>query len=182
MTTVLLAGCSGSDPKPEPTVTLTPNISDVKVYKGLSHDHLKKGQYPQAYEQSPPVGGPHAPAWLKCAVYDEPVPNEAAVHSQEHGGIWITYTEGLPAAEVETLAMLAKTNSEFVLVSPYAEQSEPIVASTWGLQLAVQLADDPRLLDFIRTYAGGEQGGEKGVGCAKTGATLAEVKELIAQK
>ena len=26
------------------------------------------------YEQNPPAGGAHAPVWLACGVYDEPVP------------------------------------------------------------------------------------------------------------
>jgi hypothetical protein len=42
------------------------------------------------YPQTPPVGGPHNPTWQTCAFYDKPVPSETAVHSLEHGAIWIT--------------------------------------------------------------------------------------------
>jgi len=164
---LLLAACGGGTPKPAGTPT--PGISGVQVYQGLSHDHLKKGQYPQAYAQSPPVGGRHSQAWLKCAVYTEELPKENAVHSEEHGGIWLTYQPSLAAADVDKLALLAQTNREFVMVSPYAGQDVPVIASTWGLQLKVQSAADPRLLEFIRTHAGGDQGGEKGVGCATGG-------------
>ena len=168
---LLVAACTSGTPKPQPTAS-TPGIGGVQAYPGLSHVHLQKGQYPHAYPQSPPVGGPHSPVWLKCTVYAGPLPNENAVHSEEHGGIWLTYQPALAPADVAKLALLAQVNREFVMVSPYAGQDAPVVASTWGLQLKVQSAGDPRLLEFIRTYAGGNQGGEKGVGCASTGATL----------
>jgi hypothetical protein len=144
----------------------------VQVFNGLSHAHLGKGQYPHTYPQSPPVGGPHSKAWLKCQVYTVELPKENAVHSEEHGGIWLTYQPDLAAAQVALLASLAQVSREFVLVSPYAGQDAPVIASTWGLQLKVQSADDPRLLEFIRTYAGGGQGGEPRVGCASTGLSL----------
>jgi hypothetical protein len=163
---LVLTGCSGSK-------TPTPKTFEgVKAYPGLSHAHLKKGQFPQAYAQSPPVGGPHAQAWLKCVVYTTELPKENAVHSEEHGGVWLTYQPTLPAADIATLAELHQTNPEFVMVSPYAGQDAPVIASTWGLQLKVQSVTDPKLLQFIRDYAGGDQGGEKGVGCTATGATL----------
>jgi hypothetical protein len=177
---LLLVGCSAGTPKPQPTVTLTPSISGVQVYKGLSHRHLQKGEYPQDYPQSPPVGGPHSPVWLKCEVYDQQVPKENAVHSLEHGGVWITYRPELKTEQISTITALAQTNNEYVLISPYSGQDAPVIVTTWGLQLKLQTPDDPRLLEFIRTYAGGNQGDEKGVGCAKTGATLKEALEYDA--
>jgi hypothetical protein len=177
---LLLAACGGGSPKP--TESLTPSVTGVEVFKGLSHRHLKKGQYPQAYPQSPPVGGPHSPVWLKCQVYTVELPNENAVHSEEHGGVWLTYQPTLAAAAVAKVALLAQANREFVLVSPYPGQDAPVIASTWGLQLKVQSAADPRLLEFIRTYAGGDQGGEKRAGCATTGATLEQVLSFDASQ
>ncbi len=177
---VLLAGCGGSSSSPK--VAPSPAISGVAVFTGLSHNHLTKGQYPQSYPQSPPVGGAHSPAWLKCQVYTEELPKENAVHSEEHGGIWITYQPTLPPAGIATLAMLAQTNREFVMVSPYNGQDAAVIASTWGLALKVQTATDPRLLEFVRTYAGGNQGGEKGVGCASTGVTLQKALEFDASQ
>ncbi|MCW2598652.1 MAG: hypothetical protein JWM02_481 [Frankiales bacterium] len=171
---LFLAACGSGTSSAQPASTPTPSISGVQVYPGLSHAHLQKGQYPQSYAQSPPVGGPHSPAWLKCQVYTQELPKENAVHSEEHGGIWLTYQPSLAASAVAKLALLAQTNREFVMVSPYNGQDAPVIASTWGLQLKVQSSDDPGLLEFIRTYAGGAQGGEKGVGCASTGVTLAQ--------
>ncbi|HET9972943.1 MAG TPA: DUF3105 domain-containing protein [Streptosporangiaceae bacterium] len=37
---------------------------------------------------------------MNCGIYDQPVPNERAVHNMEHGAIWITYQPSLPQAQV----------------------------------------------------------------------------------
>ena len=171
---LLLVSCSGGDPKPKPAPTLTPSIPDVKVFPGLSHVHLKKGDEVPDYPQSPPVGGTHSPVWLKCQVYTGELPEQNAVHSMEHGGVWITYRTDLAAADITTLEMKVNLNKEFVMVSPYVGQTAPVVVSTWGLQLTATGAADPHIDEFVRTYAGGEQGGEKGVGCASTGVSLAD--------
>jgi hypothetical protein len=49
------------------------------------------------YPQDPPAGGAHAPIWLECGVYDEPVREENAVHDLEHGSVWITHDPELGA-------------------------------------------------------------------------------------
>jgi hypothetical protein len=157
-----LAGCSAATP-PAPT---PPALPDVERFADLSHEH-RSG--PLRYDQVPPVGGEHNPRWLACDVYDAPVPAEFAVHSMEHGGIWVSYRPELPPADVQTLAALSALDEEYVLVSPFAGLPSPVVVSTWGLQLAVERADDPRLAEFVRTYAGGDQGGEPGAPCRRGG-------------
>ena len=175
LTVALLTACGGGGKVAAPNS----GIKGVTTYRGMSHEHIR-GKL--SYPQSPPVGGRHSPAWLQCAVYTSELPKENAVHSEEHGGVWLTYLPTLPKARVAQLADLARTNVEFVLVSPYPGQPAPVIASTWGAQLRVNSASDPRLLAFIKAYAGGDQGGEKGVGCRTTGLTLAKVRSFNAQK
>ena len=57
------------------------------------------------YKDIPPVGGNHHPVWLSCNgdIYDEPVVDENAVHSLEHGAVWITYQPELAAEQIEIL-------------------------------------------------------------------------------
>jgi hypothetical protein len=42
------------------------------------------------YEQSPPAGGEHNPVWQNCGYYAEPVRDENAVRSLEHGAVWLS--------------------------------------------------------------------------------------------
>ena len=76
--------------------------------------HRRRVRYPQ----TPPVGGAHNDDWQSCGFYSEPVRNELAVHSLEHGAVWITYREPLADADRQALTEIAGSN-DFVLVSPY---------------------------------------------------------------
>jgi len=140
-------------------------IPGIERYSGLSRDHLP-GTIP--YSQVPPPGGPHSAVWQNCGVYDEPVPTEAAVHSLEHGAVWITYRPDLPPDEVRTLRNYAR-GQRYVLVSPWPAEPplpSPIVVSAWGLQLKLDSASDSRLADFVRRYANGPQTPEPGASCS----------------
>jgi hypothetical protein len=124
------------------------------------------------YSVIPPVGGQHNATWMNCGIYDQPVPNERAVHNMEHGAVWITYEPDLPASQVAALtAFVAKqslisetgetatgaptTNSNRYLdLSPWVTSTlpAPIVMSAWGHQLRVTSATDPRLQKFVDTF------------------------------
>jgi len=107
----------------------------------------------QVYEMSPPVAGPHNERWQNCQgdVYSGPVPNEHAVHSLEHGAVWITYNpDTLPADQVETLAEMVRQSGDRMFMSQYPGLESPISLQAWGYQLFVDDADDPRITEFIR--------------------------------
>jgi hypothetical protein len=161
----VLTACSGSAGTTTGSAAPSPSIAGVQVYTGLSHEHLHTIVHLN-YPQTPPVGGEHAPYWLNCAIYTSAVPNEFAVHSMEHGAVWLTYLPDVAQSEVNTLVTLSKIRSDYVIVSPYPGQPAPIIATAWGLQLQAQTASDPRVKDFVDQYVGGGQGGEPGVSCA----------------
>lgn len=119
---------------------------------------------PISYPQNPPVGGNHAWIWLNCGFYDMPVPNENAVHSLEHGAVWITYRPDLPEDQIDSLRQMAQRQT-YILVSPLPDLSTPVVASAWGWQLRLDSVDDPRLKEFVRTFRLGQQAPERGGGC-----------------
>jgi hypothetical protein len=143
----------------DPAVAEATPIAGVETFEVTSATHTTD---PVDYPQDPPVGGPHDPSWQKCMVYDAPVRNENAVHSLEHGAVWITYQPDLPESDRAVLAKLAE-GQRYILISPYPELEDPVVASAWGAQLRVDDANDPRLQAFIDRYAG--HGPEPGANC-----------------
>lgn len=71
--------------------------------KKLGRNHVET---PVKYEMNPPVGGDHNPRWMNCDgdVYKNPIPEVNAVHSLEHGAVWVTYNEKAAKADVDALA------------------------------------------------------------------------------
>lgn len=135
------------------------DLSDVVTFEIEDRVHtLDAVEYPQ----SPPAGGPHAPQWLDCGVYDEVVPEENVVHDLEHGTIWITHDPELDDDEVAELAAQLPDNG---ILSPYPGLDAPVVVTVWNAQLALTGADDERLGLFIDKYGDGHTSAEPDVGC-----------------
>ena len=151
-------GLSKSDPA---TTSVSEQIEGITSYSNLERDHVET---PVVYEQNPPVGGAHSSTWQNCGVYTTPIANENAVHSMEHGAVWITYQPDLPAGDMQNLQTLTR-QSGFRLLSPYADIPSPIVISAWGYQLELEQADDPRLKSFIEQYELSPLGPEPGAPC-----------------
>jgi hypothetical protein len=122
------------------------------------------------YEQDPPVGGEHNPVWQNNGFYEEPVRKENAVHTLEHGAVWITYSPDLSQDQQEALREIVE-GQDCLLASPYPglPTGTPLVASAWGAQVRLDGVDDPNLQRFIRSYRKGPQTPEPGAAC--TGGT-----------
>ncbi len=122
----------------------------AKDPKMLTRKHVDG---PVAYKVSPPVGGNHYPVWEKCEgdVYAQPLPNERAVHSLEHGAVWITYRPDLPKADVDKLAKKVR-GQEYMLMSPYPGLKSAVSLQAWGFQLKLDSVNDPRLDEFIVAF------------------------------
>lgn len=108
------------------------------------------------YAQIPPAGGKHNPIWQNAGFYEEPVRDENAVHTLEHGAVWITYSPDLPANQVETIRDLVE-GQDCVLASPYEGLLSPVVASAWGKQLSLEGVNETELERFIGAYRQGPQ-------------------------
>ncbi|WP_392891911.1 DUF3105 domain-containing protein [Streptomyces sp. LN699] len=131
--------------------------------KKLGRNHVETAV---KYEMNPPVGGDHHPRWTNCDgdVYANPLPQVNAVHSLEHGAVWVTYNEKAAKADVDTLAAkVGKT--PYTMMSPVKEQAGAIMLSAWGKQLTVEKADDPRVAQFFTKYVQGPQTPEPGAAC-----------------
>jgi hypothetical protein len=130
-------------------------ISDIVNYRESDPEMVKGSQHQAGtlqYKVSPPVAGAHNAAWQNCNgdVYDAPIANEHAVHSLEHGAIWITYKPNLPADQVQTLVSKVQ-GKEKMLISPYSGALDKnISVQAWGYQIKADSASDPRIDDFIQ--------------------------------
>jgi hypothetical protein len=132
----------------------------VKKWEGeLARNHVTKAV---KYASVPPVGGDHNQAWMNCNgdVYTKEINNTNAVHSLEHGAVWVTYNADAKKADIDALAAKVK-KTPYTLMSPLDGQKDPIMLSAWGHQRTVTGASDPDVDKFFE----GEQTPEPGAAC-----------------
>jgi len=137
-------------------------VPSVQKESKLARTHV---QTPVTYDQGPPVGGKHNPAWEDCAVYTAPIASEHAVHSMEHGAVWVTYRPDLPAAQVTALKAKVEGNP-YRLLSPYPGLKSPVSLQAWGRQIFVSSATDAKVDKFLDAYTRGPQAPEPGSACS----------------
>jgi hypothetical protein len=165
----------------ESALTVSDRVSDISGahdFRKSNPDLVKAAQHqsgPIKYDQNPPVAGKHNPDWQNCMgdVYDAPIANEHAVHSMEHGAVWVVYN---PAKlSKDQIANLAKkvTGKEYTLMSPMENLDAAVSVQAWGFQLKVNDPGDKRIDEFIkatRKNAGVEAASCSG-GITETGTT-----------
>ncbi|MBA4864754.1 DUF3105 domain-containing protein [Streptomyces sp. PSKA54] len=142
----------------------TTDKDGVKTWsEKLSQNHVATAV---DYPMTPPVGGDHNQVWMNCNgdVYTKAVKNENAVHSLEHGAVWVTYNSKASEADVKALEEKVK-KTPYTLMSPVEDQQDPIMLSAWGKQRTVTGASDPNLDTFFQTYVQGKQTPEPGAAC-----------------
>ncbi len=132
----------------ENRVDAVSDIAGIQEYEfAAGQEHVTT---PVEYTENPPVGGPHDGRWADCTgtVYDVDIRHENAVHSLEHGAVWITYNpDEVSDADIEKLAELVDGVSGRML-SPYAGLDSPISLQSWNHQLKVDSAGDERVVQF----------------------------------
>ncbi|MCA9861222.1 MAG: DUF3105 domain-containing protein [Thermomicrobiales bacterium] len=117
-----------------------------------------------AYTESPPVGGTHNPVWQTCTFYDGKIASENAVHSLEHGAVWITYQPDISDEDKARLENWADDRS-YLMVSEYEDQESPFVFTAWNNQLSLDSLDDKRATQFMNYFIQGPQTPERGASC-----------------
>ncbi|MFD4855231.1 DUF3105 domain-containing protein [Streptomyces atratus] len=138
-------------------------VQGERTWDKLSQNHVeKKVDYPM----NPPVGGDHNPVWMNCDadVYTKAIPRENAVHSLEHGAVWVTYTSKAKPADIKKLGERVEA-TPYSLMSPVEDQAAPLLLSAWGKQVKVTSATDARVAQFFTKYVQGPQTPEPGAAC-----------------
>ncbi|MEJ8671808.1 DUF3105 domain-containing protein [Streptomyces sp. MS1.AVA.1] len=174
LSTVIVAGLVGwgayalnsaNEKKEQQAAAAKAPVSGEKTWdkKKLTQNHV---QGAVKYPMNPPVGGDHHQAWMTCdgTVYAKAIANENAVHSLEHGAVWITYNDKATEADIKKLGDKV-SRTPYTLMSPAEDQSGTIMLSAWGRQLTVDNASEPRVEQFLTKYVQGAQTPEPGAAC-----------------
>lgn len=128
-----------------------------KSIPNQGQDHMREGERsPAPYNSNPPTSGPHWPDPLRDGVYDSGKPDEAAIHSLEHGRIWISYRSSIPEAAKEKIKELARSQVRVIVTVRDANDTD-IALAAWTRLDAFNLNadgsfDEGRILDFIQRY------------------------------
>ena len=159
MWVIFSSGCSSED-SDNPTIGSIAEL-EVEHFVVTSREHIIADiDYPTI----PPVGGDHLSIWQNCGIYTVPVIDEAAVHSLEHGAIWVTYREDIGIDEIVVLSdFLAGLKK--ILMSPYPNQLSAVVLTAWGVRLELDKIDTQVINSFVQMYRDSETAPEPGVLC-----------------
>jgi hypothetical protein len=150
----------------------------VKVfsYAGANHidGNIDYSTQPDYKGEIPPAGGAHNNTAQQCDVYSQPIRQENAIHSLEHGAVWITYQPDLPSDQVEKLKEIVGSDP-YLMLSPYPGLPTPIVLTAWNHQLQMQSFDKDTVERFIRSYKN-KRGvtPEFGASCSGTSMTVGQ--------
>jgi len=149
----------------EPAIPNDSGIEGVQTYPDKSEYHNHITSLPEYEGTIPPPFGEHFSAWQNCGIYEEPVGLGNALHSLEHGAVWLTYSPNLSESQIADLQAIVRGH-DFVLMSPYPNQTALVVMTAWGVQLVIDKLPDERVAKFIDYYEQGPQNPEPGAPCS----------------
>lgn len=151
------------------------------LYEPLGQDYSKatpfEGQAHVAqgttttYNTNPPTSGNHWPIPLRDGIYDKEKPDEAIVHSMEHGRVIVSYKPSLPVSVIKALKDIAGQNA--VIIVPRSKNETDIALAAWTRLDTFNLNpqgtfDEKRVKDFIRRYKNKGPENVPGMGGGKT--------------
>jgi len=142
----------------------------LTVLDDPARDHVNGQVDYDGYPERPPAGGEHNSVPQQCQVYEEDIAPEHAVHSLEHGAVWVTYSPDLAGDQVAALRELVE-GDPYRILSPVEGQDAPVVLTAWGRQIEADGADDDVVERFLDVYTNGRQTPERGAACVGTTAT-----------
>tara|TARA_B100001250_G_scaffold94695_1_gene79064 strand:+ start:11032 stop:11610 length:579 start_codon:yes stop_codon:yes gene_type:complete len=155
-----LISCSSGESEPI-EISTEKMLEEVEYLVITSREHTDENV---DYPTIPPAGGDHLGIWHTCGIYKVELLDEAAVHSLEHGAVWVTYKPEIEKEEIIKLTTMLSNRSK-ILLSPHSGQISPIVATAWGRRLEIESANDYRLNKFVDLFVDGEAAPEAGITC-----------------
>jgi len=132
-------------------------IQDVKEFENKGTNHISQEV---AYEETPPLSGPHWSNWVEAGYYEQPQQPELLVHSLEHGAVVIYYDPDAITEEARSdLRERANTytgNWTSVIVVPHPQENReaPYTLTAWRHRLRLSEYDPDAVTAFIAEYLG----------------------------
>ena len=133
--------------------SLEDDYSSVMRSEGSSH---VQEETRVIYQSNPPTSGNHWATPLRDGIYDMQKPDEGAIHSLEHGRIWITYKPDIGKEAIDAIKNVLK--GQFgIIMSPRAANETDIALAAWMRLDTFDLNEDgtvdtKRILDFAQRY------------------------------
>jgi hypothetical protein len=139
-------------PKPPSAALLARHGCALRQFPSAGHTHVSGSRPPSAYrieyvapgrlgknpdgttvkyDSFPPTSGPHYPQWVLWGTYGKPLPEVAAVHNLEHGGVIVQYGSGVPAATVTALRRVVAGSPNGMLMAPLPKLGTEIALTAW---------------------------------------------------
>lgn len=133
--------------------TSEPDFSKAIPDEGRTH--LSEGTTVE-YNSNPPTSGNHWSEPLADGIYNTEKPDEAIVHSLEHGRVWVSYKPSIPEQTKKTLEELLKKYGGTVL-TPRSANDMDIALAAWNRLDTFSLnpdgtVDEQRITDFINRW------------------------------
>ncbi len=130
-----------------------PDLSQVVPDEG--REHLSEGTKVE-YASNPPTSGSHWGEPLADGIYDTEKPDEAIVHSLEHGRVWVSYKPSISKQTKKALEDLLKKYNGTVL-TPRGANDTDIALAAWNRLDVFDLTpdgtlDEQRIIDFINRW------------------------------
>lgn len=117
----------------------------------LGSNHITQGDSVTTYNSNPPTSGPHWPSPAECKIYNEKVPDEAVVHSLEHGAVWVSYKDAEDKDLVAKLEEVVNRNPGKIILSPRSANDADIALVSWNRLLELEEFDENQITEFVKS-------------------------------
>ncbi|MFQ5523716.1 MAG: DUF3105 domain-containing protein [Acidimicrobiia bacterium] len=147
-----------------PVAPPPPELEETQAFAEMNPVHLAPGAPLPEYNSNPPTSGPHDPQPAPCGIYRQPVPDQAYLHSLEHGAVVIQYDPSVPQGVVEALEDAVRANRGEILLAPRPDNPAPFTLAAWTRLLVVDEID-ANLVDSFEREFGNRFAPEPGAVC-----------------
>lgn len=107
-------------------------LTVVRALKNASdHSDVPTPDARPTWNTFPPTNGPHYREPVVFGAYDVPLQQARVVHNLEHGGVYVQYGRGVPAATVARLKAFYAAHENGTLLAPLPELGRTIALGAW---------------------------------------------------